>query len=58
MDSIVGKLPVVLVGDAGTIQYGMAASFLGAHDNSSTDAGDGCRMWYVNSWALGWYSDT
>ena len=52
VDSIIGKHPVVPVGDTGTIPYGMAASFSGAHGDSRQDAGDGCRLWYVNSWAL------
>ena len=33
---------MVTVGDTGTIPYGMAASFLGAHSYSRPDAGDGC----------------
>ena len=46
VDSIIGKLPatVVSVGDTGTIPYSMAASFLGAHGDSSPDAGNGCRV--------------
>ena len=54
MDSIIGKLPVVPVGNIGIIPYGMAASFPNAHDDSRPDGGNGCRLWYVNSWALGW----
>ena len=42
VSSNIGKLPVVPVGDTGTIPYGMAASFLGAHSDSRPDAGDGC----------------
>ena len=31
--------------------------FPGAYRDRSQGAGDGCRMWYVNSWAMGWSRD-
>ena len=30
----------------------MTTSVLGARGDSLPDAGDGCRLWYVNSWRL------
>ena len=41
IQSILGN-PVVPVGDTGDRRLG---------------AGDGCKMWFVNSWALGWSRD-
>lgn len=55
--SILSRLPVVPVGDTGTIPYSMraeTAEFPGASCDSRQDAGDGCRWWYVNSWAMTW----
>ncbi len=51
------KLPVVPVSDTGTIQYHLCNTFSGAPGDSSQGAGDGCKMWLVNSWALGWLRD-
>ena len=54
---ILGKLPVVPVGDTGTIPFSMrrsAADFIDADFDSAEGAGDGSRWWYVNTWALGW----
>ena len=53
-DSIIGKLPVVRVGDTETIPCGMGARFPSAHWNSRPEAGDGCRLWYFNSCVLRW----
>ena len=53
VESILGKLPVVPVGDTGTIPYSMrqhAADFVDAA--SREGAGDGSRWWYINTWAL------
>ena len=61
-DSILGKLPVVPVGDFGTVPHSMraqiAAQFPGALADRTPGAGDGCPVWYVNSWALGWSRET
>jgi hypothetical protein len=54
IESILGKLPVVPVGDPGTIQHSLRNRFEGAPGDSREGSGDGCRMWFVNSWALGW----
>ncbi len=53
IQSILGKLPVVPVGDTGTVPHSMRNTFRGAPGDSRPDAGDGCWMWFVNSWALG-----
>ncbi len=57
IQSIIGKLPVVPVGDTGTIPYHLSNTFSGAPGDSRQGAGDGCKMWFVNSWALGWSLD-
>ena len=49
IQSILGKLPVVPVGDTGTIQHRMHNTFPGAPGDRRQGAGDGCRMWFVNS---------
>ena len=64
--SILGWLPVVLAGDSRIIPFGYCNGCCnGAHHynhnlanaDSSKGAGDGCLMYFVNSWALGWSSD-
>ena len=57
IQNILGKLSLVPVGDTGTIPHSMRNTFAGAPGDRRTGAGDGCRMWFVNSWALGWFSD-
>jgi hypothetical protein len=57
IQSILGKLPLVPVGDTGTIQHRVCNAFSGAPGDRRQVAGDGCRMWFVNSWALGWSRD-
>ncbi len=57
MDNILGTLPVVPVGYTGTIQHHLWNFFLGAPVDSRQGAGDGCRVWFVNSWAMVWSSD-
>ncbi len=59
IQSILGKLPVVPVasGDTGTIPHHLCHHFPGAPGNSRPGSGDGHRMWFVNSWALGWSRD-
>ncbi len=44
IQTILGTLPVVSLGDTGAIPYYLRNAFLGQ--------GDGCRMWFVNSWVL------
>ena len=46
IQSIMGKLPLVPVGDTGNIQYSMRNAFSGAPCDRRPDAGDGCRMWF------------
>ena len=57
IQSILGKLPLVPVGDTGTVPHRMRNTFSGAPGDRRPGAGDGCRMWFVNSWALGWSRD-
>ena len=57
IQSILGKLPVVPVGDNGTIPHHLRDDFPGAPGDCRPGSGDGCRMWFVNSWALGWSRD-
>ncbi len=57
IESILGKLPVVPVGYPGIIPHRMRNAFPGAPGDRRPGAGDGCRMWFVNSWALGWSCD-
>ena len=57
IQSILGKLPVVPVGDTGTIPHHLRNHFSGAPGDRRPGSGDGCRMWFVNSWALGWSRD-
>ena len=61
--SILGRLPVIRAGDTGTIPF----SYLNVCSNGAhrydhalakadiiAGAGDGCSMYFVNFWALGW----
>ena len=59
IQNILGKLSLVPVGDTGTIPHSMPVrnTFAGAPCDRRPGAGDGCRMWFVNSWALGWSRD-
>ena len=57
VSSILGRLPLVPLGETGTIPFEMrkeSADFPGAACDKSHNSGDGCRWWYVNSWALTW----
>ncbi len=57
VESILGKLPVVPVGDTGTIPYSMrqhAADFVCGAFDTREGASDGSLWWYINTWALGW----
>ena len=57
ISSILGKLPLIPVGDTGTIPFSMRDE-LHEVDWASCDTkpgeGDRCRMRYVNRWALTW----
>ncbi len=57
IESILGKLPVVPVSDTRTIPHRLHTHFPGAPGDRRPGSGDGYRMWYVNSWALGWSRD-
>jgi hypothetical protein len=48
IQSILGKLPLVSVGDTGTIPHSMLNAFSGAPGDRRPGAADGCRMWFVN----------
>ena len=53
--STLSKLPLVPVGDTGTIPFSMlgeAADFDGGSCGSKPVEGDGSWWWYVNSWAM------
>ena len=55
--SIFGKLPVVPIGDTGTIPFAMrqnARDFVDAAFDTSEGSGDGSRWWYINTWAWSW----
>ncbi len=54
IESILGKLPVVPVGNTRTIPHRLRTHFPGAPGDRRPGSGDGCRMWFVNSRALGW----
>jgi hypothetical protein len=57
LESILVKLPVVPIGETGTIPYCMrqhAEDFLGAAFDTRKGAGDDSRWWYINMWALSW----
>jgi hypothetical protein len=49
IQNILGKLPLVPVGDTCTIPHSMRNAFSGAPGDRRPGAGDGCRMWFVNS---------
>ena len=49
-ENILGELPVVPVGDTGI-------PCDGAYGDRNKGVEDGCPLWYVNSWAMGWSRD-
>ena len=57
VEHILGKLPLVPVGDTGTIPHHLSNLFPGAPGDRRPGAGDGCRMRFVNSWAMAWSRD-
>ena len=46
IESILGRLPVVPIGDTGTIPHASRADF--------PNSWDGSQCWFVNNWAMGW----
>ena len=58
-DDILGKLPVVPMGDTGTWNDHLPASIFA--DDARRDLpgkpGSGSAVWYVNTWALRWAKD-
>ena len=57
ISSILGKLPLIPVADTGTIPFSMRDKLHevdGASCDTKPGEGDGCRLWYVNPWALTW----
>jgi len=49
ISSILGKLPLIPVGDTGTIPFSMRDElheFDGASCDTKPGEGDGCRLWY------------
>jgi hypothetical protein len=57
VELILGKLPVVPVGDTGMITYCMrqhVEDFAVVASDTREEACDGSRWWYINQWALSW----
>jgi hypothetical protein len=59
VELILGKLPIVPVGDTGTIPYCMrqhAEDFVAAEFDTREGAGYGSRWWWwcIDTWALSW----
>ena len=61
VETILGKLPVP-PGQWSLLEilepHGMSGQFPGALANRTPGTRDGCPVWYVNSWALGWSRET
>ncbi len=60
VQSVLGKLPVIPMGDTGTIPFTMrqnAKDFVDAAFDTSERSGDGSRWWYINMLALSWSSE-
>ncbi len=59
IENILGKFPVVPVGDTGTIPHHLQVHnvFPSAPSDCKPGAGDGCKILFVNSWAEGWSRD-
>jgi len=57
VEHILGKLPLVPVWDTGTIPHHLSNLFPGAPGDHRPGAGDGCRIRFVNSWAMAWSCD-
>ena len=55
ISSILGKLPLIPVGDTGTIPFSMRDELHevdGASCDTKPGEGDGCRSWYVTSQSM------
>ena len=53
--SILSKLPLVPVGDTGSIPYSMLGDSTGSCDSKPGEGDhDGSLWWYINSWAVSW----
>jgi hypothetical protein len=55
--AVLGKLPVVPIGDTGTNPFAIrqhAEDFVGAAFHTREGWGDGSRFGYINTWALSW----
>ena len=55
VEFILGNLPVVPIGDTGTIPFAMsqnARDFVDAAFDTKEGSGDGSRWCYINTWAL------
>ncbi len=60
VESVLGKLPVVPIGDTGTIPFTMrqhAEDFVGAAVDTREGSEDGSRWWYINTWALSFFRE-
>ncbi len=57
VQSILGNLAVVPVGDTGTILYHLSNVLSGDRRPGSVMVAGISRMWFVNLWALGWSGD-
>jgi hypothetical protein len=60
VESILGKLPVVPIGDTGTIPFAMrqnATDFVHAAFDTKEGSGHGSKWWYINTWALSWFRE-
>ena len=59
--SILGSLPLVPVGNAGTIPFSMASHkqqcFPGGTCDLAYAPGSGSKLFYINAWAMVWTSD-
>jgi hypothetical protein len=55
VESILGKLPLVPIGDTVTIPFAMcqnARDFVDAEFDTGEGSRDGSRWWYIKAWAL------
>ena len=61
VSSILGRLPLVPVGDTGTIPHSMhlrqQSCFPGGTCDAARSPGSGSPLFYINSWAMVWPSD-
>jgi hypothetical protein len=57
IQNIIEKLCIIPVGDTGTILHRLRTALPAAPGECKPGSGDGCTMWFVNSWAMGWSRD-